>query len=63
MDKEKRWLPEEGETYYFLDTVYGVPYQRVWRNGRMDRLRFRLHNVFESAAEAYHYVERIEEND
>ena len=62
-EMEKRWHPAEGETYYYVETSYGGIGHAVWRNGKMDRVRYRLHNVFESVEAAYHYVENVEEDD
>ena len=61
--ERERWRPEEGETYYFIDSIYGIPYQRVWRNGKMDRYRWRMHNVFQSIKDAYETMERVSEDE
>lgn len=58
---QKAWAPEEGETYVYLDCVYGIPYKAVWRNGRLDRQRARMHNVFQSVKEAYDYADGVED--
>lgn len=55
------WVPEEGETYLFLDCVYGIPHKEVWRNSRMDRMRIRMHNVFQTFREAYEFADSVED--
>lgn len=51
--------PEEGETYYYVDTIYGQVFRAVWRNGKMDRVRARLGDVFQTIEAAYRHVERV----
>ena len=62
-DKARRWKPEEGETYFYVDSRYGTIYRAVWRNGRMDRARERMRNVFESVEAAYKFTEGVEDDE
>ena len=58
-EKPETWAPEEGETYYYVDTKYGQVFRAVWRNGKMDRVRARLGDVFQTIEAAYRHVERV----
>lgn len=60
---QRSWKPEEGETYYYIDSIYGGTYRAVWRNGKMDRYRERMNNVFQSPKDAYRYMEEVRADD
>ena len=60
---QRGWKPEEGETYYYIDSIYGGTYRAVWRNGKMDRYRERMNNVFLSPKDAYRYMEEVRADD
>jgi hypothetical protein len=63
MESKKRWEPEEGETYFYVDSIYGGTCRAVWRNGKMDRYRERMNNVFQSPRDAYRYMEEVRADD
>lgn len=63
MEKQRKWEPEEGETYFYVDSIYGGTCRAVWRNGKMDRYRERMNNVFQSPRDAYKFLEEVRAND
>ena len=63
MESKKRWEPEEGETYFYVDSIYGGTCRAVWRNGKTDRYRERMNNVFQSPRDAYKFLEEVRADD
>lgn len=65
MEQQRKWEPEEGETYVYFTFKEGAPTtaRAVWRNGSADHLRARLRNVFENEASAWKFASGVTEDD
>lgn len=51
IEKPKRWEPNEGNDYYYIDSLGDIRYCLYWDN-YFDRYRFSQHNVFRTSEEA-----------
>lgn len=56
--KTGRWKPDDGECYFYIND-YGEVRENHWINNAIDKMRFRIGNVFESSKEAKFQVERL----
>jgi|GEM_PF-6787589 len=48
---KKRWMPESGETYWFIDTCSHIRWG-IWENDKTDLYRFRMRNCFKTKKKA-----------
>lgn len=56
--KTKRWKPDDGERYFYINDC-GEVRENHWINNAIDKMRFRIGNVFESRKKAKFQVEKL----
>lgn len=57
--EQTRWKPDDGQTYYFLDSN-GFAYDNIWADDSIDRNRFEIGNCFQTEEEIDRAVEYLE---
>lgn len=58
-EKDGKWIPEEGEEYYYLSTDFSVS-SCVNLLDSIDRTRFKFSKVFKTEEEAQEYADYLE---
>lgn len=57
--KKKKWVPKEGETYWYISSTYGIVYEEINKKHYFDNAVIENGNCFKTQEEAEAMAERI----